>query len=486
MDDHRQINLSHIEPWCILRLLVQKLWLIVLAALTAAMATAAFLTAVPQRSYSTGVTFAVLSRAYGASGYASVSVATEVAEIYSELLSGTYMSETIEQEVGAVSGTVTAQQLGETNLIEVCVTSDNPRDALTIIQLIVEKQSGISEYVSSTAVLTPIDSLSITVTSGTFSTAKTVLLATLCGGVLMAVILAALSVFGQTIQTRQGAKDELDGRLLTTVTHETHPTRRRSAVRTPLISDPLISFGFAEAVYRLCALLEHENAKGKRVFLLTSTCEGEGKSTITANLALAMGKRSARVLLVDMDLHRPVQHRILGETVPPQSDFGRLLAAGTPPEQILAHTISRPGTDLELLLAASPDPTAARLTDASAFAELIALARQRYDYVLLDTPPLSYFFDSQRISDLADASVLIVRQDLVPAPEINDAIDALREGKSEFLGYVLNDMQRLLLSRSTYGYAASGRYGYYGKYGHYGKYARSRDRASESDGTAAQ
>lgn len=485
MNEQKQIDLSHIEPLCVLRLLGQKLWLIVLAALTAAMAAAAFLTVVPQQTYSTGVTFAVLSRAYGASGYASVSVATEVAEIYSELLSGSYMSQIIDETVGDVSGEVTAQQLGETNLIEVRVTSDNPRDALTIIQLIVEKQSGLSEYVSSTAVLTPIDSLSITVTSGAYAPARTILLAALGGSVIMAAIVAMFCVLGRTVQTRRGAKDELDGRLLTTIAHEARPGRKRQAVGTPLISDPLVSFGFAEAIYRLCALLEHENAKGSRVFLLTSTCEGEGKSTVTANLALAMGKRSARVLLVDMDLHRPVQHRILGETVPPQSDLGRLLAAGASPETILSRAISRPGSELELLLAALPDPAAARLADATGFAALIELARERYDYILLDTPPLSYFSDSQRISDLADASVLIVRQDTVPAPEINDAIDELREGRSEFLGYVLNDMQHLL-HRSEYGYAGSTHYGSYGKYGRYGKYARSHAHTSDADDAPVQ
>lgn len=94
---------------------------------------------------------------------------------------------------------------------------------------------------------------------------------------------------------------------------------------------------------------------------------------------------------------------------------------------------------------------------------MVALAREQYDYVIIDSPPLGFFSDSELLSDLSDASVLVVRQDTVPAPEINDAIDALRAGKAEFLGCILNDMSHLTAYSAGYGYG----YGYYG-YG-YGK-----------------
>ena len=96
---------------------------------------------------------------------------------------------------------------------------------------------------------------------------------------------------------------------------------------------------------------------------------------------------------------------------------------------------------------------------------MVALAREQYDYVIIDSPPLGFFSDSELLSDLSDASVLVVRQDTVPAPEINDAIDALRAGKAEFLGCILNDMSHLTAYSAGYGYG----YGYYG-YGYCKKY----------------
>ena len=107
--------------------------------------------------------------------------------------------------------------------------------------------------------------------------------------------------------------------------------------------------------------------------------------------------------------------------------------------------------------------------------EVIHLLSGSFDYVVIDSPPLGYFSDSEVLSDLADGTLLVVRQDLVPAAEINDAIDALRACRAEFLGCILNDMQHLSsrLSGGRYAYGYGYGYGKYGKYG-YGKYGYGR------------
>lgn len=473
MEQHEHSRFAEIEPLCVLRLLVRKAWLIILAALIGAMAASVVLTAAVKQTYSTGVTFAVISRAHGASGYVSMSVAKEVAEIYSELLSGSYMNETIREAAGDVSGSITASQLGNTNLIRVNVTSDNPRDALKIIQVVIEKQGELSEYVSSTAALNPIDSLSLTInTSGQYNTTKVCLTAAVAAAALMVLLIGTICVGTKTVQNRIGAKHNLDGRLLTSVPHEVLPGKRDANQRQSLlITEPLVSFGFSEAISRVASHFEHQNAKGRRVFLLTSTSESEGKSTIAANVALALARKASRVLLIDLDLRRPVQFRILNEAVPPRAELSSLLSGTMTAQEILERVITRPGVDLDLLLASKSNTSAVRLLDSPILEQMISLARQRYDYVIIDTPPLSFFSDSERISDLADASLLVVRQDVVPAPEINDTIDALRAGKSEFLGYILNDMQHLFATSSEYGYHYGSRYyGRYNKYGRYGKY----------------
>lgn len=299
------------------------------------------------------------------------------------------------------------------------------------------------------------------------------LLAAAVCGAAMAAVLVYLYGCQLTIQNRTGAKNNLDGKMLTQIPHEMLPTRQGKKASL-LVTEPTVSFGFTEAVNRLAAKLEKEQLSDKKAFLFTSTRAAEGKSTLAANVALSLASKEARVLLIDLDLRRPVQHKILKETVTQRADFGSILSSGElSAEEVLALTIDRPGSELSLLLSAKENADAARALSGTLLEQVIALARQRYDYVIIDTPPQAYFADIQVLSDLADASVLVVRQDVAAAPEINDAMDALRSGKSEFLGYVFNDVRHLVSSTSDYGYAhGSYYYGHYGKYGHYGQYGK--------------
>jgi Mrp family chromosome partitioning ATPase len=91
-----------------------------------------------------------------------------------------------------------------------------------------------------------------------------------------------------------------------------------------------------------------------------------------------------------------------------------------------------------------------------------------FDFVIVDTPPMGMFPDAEILADVVDASLLVVRQDYTAACDINDAIDALNDSGSTFLGCVLNDMR--IPAYSQYGYGARYGYGYGGKYGYGRRY----------------
>ena len=113
---------------------------------------------------------------------------------------------------------------------------------------------------------------------------------------------------------------------------------------------------------------------------------------------------------------------------------------------------------------------------------LLAQARQEYDYVILDLPPMAAVSDAEGMMELADASLLVVRQNAAETPAINKAIAALAAGKAKLLGCVLNNVySSRLTSGQSYGYGNryGGRYGRYGHYGHYGHYGRYGAKKSE-------
>ena len=105
---------------------------------------------------------------------------------------------------------------------------------------------------------------------------------------------------------------------------------------------------------------------------------------------------------------------------------------------------------------------------------MIREASARYDFVILDTPPMSAAPDTESLMEFADGTILVVQQNVARADAINGALAALGGAKSKLLGCALNNMYTSFLSHSGgygYGYGRYGKYGKYGKYGQYGAYS---------------
>ena len=99
------------------------------------------------------------------------------------------------------------------------------------------------------------------------------------------------------------------------------------------------------------------------------------------------------------------------------------------------------------------------------FSSIIEFVRDRFDYIILDTPPLGMVSDAEEFANFADATLIVVRQDLALAPYINDAIDTMNKTSAHLIGFIYNDARG--------GFPGSGNhYGYgYGGYGSYYRYA---------------
>lgn len=469
---------SEIEPLCLIKLLLRKLWLLVLAFLIGYMSISIVLGNLVSRSYSCSATFAVISNSNG-SYYSNTSAASEVVNIYSQLLQGRFMDDLILKDLGSsVSGSINATQLGDTNLISLTVSSDSPKDALLIMQSIMRNYQELSEYVSSSVVLNQLNTPNVSISvNQVYNVRDLGKKAGLILAVAMACAIIYLEVSRGAIQNMSAAKNRLDGRIIGSIPHESarggskSPFRRRKR-RDLHISSTAISFAFTESVHNVASRLEHEQSKGKQVFLFTSVTEGEGKSTIAANTALTLASNNGSVLFIDLDLRRPVQTDIFNVKPAKNASFGDLLVSGADPREILDSAVVDPSSGMEMLLSTRSYTDMIDLLSSPLLAEVIALARTRFDFIVIDSPPLGYFADSEVLSDLADGTMLVVRQNIVPAPEINDAIDSLKACKADFLGCILNDMQHL--SRHLgYGYGYHYGYGYSSKYGYgYGKSAK--------------
>ncbi|WP_316607425.1 CpsD/CapB family tyrosine-protein kinase [uncultured Ruminococcus sp.] len=164
---------------------------------------------------------------------------------------------------------------------------------------------------------------------------------------------------------------------------------------------------------------------------VTSWSKGEGKSTATVNLAISFAKMGKRVLLIDTDLRRPNLHNLLklknesgvSDVIGQFNDFDNAV-----------HRDAVPCLDVLTSGAIPPNPS--ELLASAYFAELVEKAKQVYDYVVMDTPPLGVVADTLTMKDLVGGFVLVVREKVTSHGDIERALQSVRLADSKVLGFL--------------------------------------------------
>lgn len=167
------------------------------------------------------------------------------------------------------------------------------------------------------------------------------------------------------------------------------PVRRQRAKRgTPQMLELNLQSPFSEAVRQLRTNLLYSAAdRPHQLVMLTSAQPGEGKSTIAANLAIALvrSEHVQRVLLIDVDMHKPTLHGALGLSASPGlSDY---LNGRASLEQVTQTLVMENGQMIDVICAGPDTPSAVELLETNAMKQLIEHARNEYTVTILDAPP---------------------------------------------------------------------------------------------------
>ncbi len=170
-----------------------------------------------------------------------------------------------------------------------------------------------------------------------------------------------------------------------------------------------------------------------RTFAFTSPQMGDGKTTVIVNLAVSMAQSGRSVLLVDADLRRPSVARILG--LKGVDGLPKLLADGTDPWDLV---MSSETENLSVLPCGAPPENPAELLTSPRFAEFLRLAQERYDYVLIDCPPILAVADPCIIAGVTDAVVLVVRIARSGRTEARHVKELLEDAGANLIGAIVN------------------------------------------------
>ncbi|MBP5513857.1 MAG: polysaccharide biosynthesis tyrosine autokinase [Bacteroidaceae bacterium] len=216
----------------------------------------------------------------------------------------------------------------------------------------------------------------------------------------------------------------------------------------------------------------------EKVVAVTSCIPGEGKTFVASNLAMSLALLGKRVLIIGLDIRKPRLAEMF-KMEDRKKGITSFLVLEKPDYELLENQISNSGFDknLDILPAGVIPPNPTELISRHVLDDAINYLRTKYDFIVLDTPPIGLVSDTLELARTADATVVVTRADYSIKANF-EMINAIsKDQKLPKVNLVLNGID---LKKKKYGYyygygkygsyGKSGKYGYYGKYSHYGHY----------------
>lgn len=171
-----------------------------------------------------------------------------------------------------------------------------------------------------------------------------------------------------------------------------------------------------------------------QTIMFTSAGPGEGKSTTAANLAIVMAQNEQSVLLIDADLRKPTMHYTFGT-----QNISGLTSILTKKDSLEDTAIKTKITNLSLLPSGPVPPNPAELLNSLMMKRLLESARQMYDVIIIDTPPVMAVTDAQILASKCDGVILVISSGKTEREQIIKTRDQLLNAKAKIIGTVLNN-----------------------------------------------
>ena len=360
----------------------------------------------------------------------------------------------VDRTYGQVKNMISAEAVDATEIFQVVVTSTDPQEAEQIADAIAyilpKRISSIIEGTSAKVV----DSAVLPSKPSSPSYTKNTIMGFLIGLVLMAAIIVIREMMDITIRTEEDIAQSCKHPVLTAVPdmevsakggyyygygNQKNAKAKPKSGKQPDLVGGNISFAAAEAYKLLRTKLQFSFADGKESHIvgISSAMAGEGKSLTSVNLAYSASQLGKQVLLIDCDMRRPsLAERLHIQKTPGLSDFltGQISAS----ELIQVCGIKESASGFHVISAGRLPPNPMELLSSARMEKMLALLRNKYDYIILDLPPVGEVGDALAAAPLADGMLLVVRQNYCDRIVLNHTVRQFEFVDAKILGVVYN------------------------------------------------
>lgn len=394
------------------------------------------------------------------SAYYSAATAEQLSATFPQILMSDVLNNLIKEDLGTeyVPASINAYVEGDSVLFTIKSTAPNAKDAYDVLQSLIKNYPRVADFVvGNTSLVLLSESGMPTQAANQISYRSSVISGVLIGLAISAAIIFLFSLTRATVHDTGELKSMFNLRCIGSLPY-VNLKKRSKKVRSILLTDKYVPKNFADGIRLIRARIEKSaQDHNEKVILITSSVPGDGKTTVSQNIAVSLALKGRRVALIDCDLRKPA----------PIWEPDGLKEAGLAEylrgKAKLSEIVGNPLAGLYVINGVTTSDNAAELFTSNNMARLINSIKPDVDFVILDSPPSAVMADAGVLAQYADSIVYVVCQNYTRKGKIFDGINNLIAGNARFMGYIMNN------SNSAGSASNYGRYSRYGRYGAYGR-----------------
>ncbi len=394
-------------------------------------------------------------------------VAEYLANTYSYVIKSRDFIQRIQAETGLsenVNEYISSSLKENSNIMLVTVKSKDADKSYEIASAISRNLPETAKQTVQSSSLSPIEEpLKAVVPDADSGLMKMGALGAVAGMILAMAAIVILQLLRNTVMTPNTLTGRIDIAHIASVPHVVVNKGKKSKAgrhEPMLITNKKTGFVFSETYKSLRTKIERYAKKNNaKAILVTSALENEGKTTVAANIAISLAQNGNRVIMIDCDLRKPAVAKILEMTDNVVYSTLDVIEKKVEVEKAIV-TKSNLNVNIHAICGIKAVGNSSEVLSARGLKNVLDTLREKYDYIIVDTPPSQLFTDAAIISEYTDAAILVVRQNSANVDDVVGVANDVSQSKAELIGFVFNNVSDTSILPG--GYSKKYNYSYYG------------------------